>query len=134
MKVTPIFSEADSDLRLLSWVSDRQGYVVRGKQGRTIAHRIIAERMFGFRHHKARGQKVVDHINGDKLDNRRENLRLVSRSVNALNSDYSLNAKHCRERSPGRWIAWIGKKHLGTFSSQQEAQDAASRARLELLK
>lgn len=31
---------------------------------------------------------VIDHINRDKLDNRRANLRIVPRSVNYLNSDF----------------------------------------------
>lgn len=42
---------------------------------------------------------TVDHINRDKLDNRRENLRLVSRSQNVLNSDRSDSSTYITKRA-----------------------------------
>ncbi len=43
--------------------------------------------------------KVTDHINRDKLDNRKENLRVVSQKINTRNS-------WPRERN-NTWILWI---------------------------
>lgn len=75
----------------------------------------------------------VDHINGDTLDNRRQNLRLVTRSENAHNRR-SLRGvgKHKGvrpTRSGKRWIAYfkgaVGKyRHLGVFDSEAEAARA----------
>jgi len=36
---------------------------------------------------KAKKGEIVDHINRDKSDNRRENLRLVSKSLNCYNRE-----------------------------------------------
>lgn len=64
---------------------------------------------------------VVDHINGDTLDNRFSNLRIVSQSIN------NLNRKNCGVVNyKGRWEATFkfkGVKHsFGMFDTEEEAR------------
>lgn len=78
---------------------------------------------------------VVDHINGDGLDNRRANLRIVSNSVNVLNRHHG---KKKTSRYPGvQWTEKLGKwrveiknpadrktTHLGYFHKEEDAHGA----------
>lgn len=74
--------------------------------------------------------ELLDHKNGDSLDNRRENLRTATRSLNGANRAPSPNG--CGYRGVtldrGRYRAQIvvnGKhRRLGSFSSPQEAARA----------
>lgn len=68
---------------------------------------------------------LVDHINGDKLDNRIVNLRLVDKSGNAQNARHkgyfldSRSGKYCAQ------IKLHGKaKWLGAFSTAEDARAA----------
>lgn len=71
---------------------------------------------------------VVDHINHDKNDNRRENLRVCTRRENMLNqqtrSDSKTGLKGVLNRR-GRYYAYIKlegrQEHLGVFSTKEEA-------------
>lgn len=84
---------------------------------------------------------AVDHINGNTLDNRKENLRIVTIQANSENQAVRRNNRsgfrgvHQVKRS-GRWKAVVehrGKKHVcGTFATAEEAGRAAAAKRREL--
>jgi hypothetical protein len=81
---------------------------------------------------------VVDHKNGDSLDNRRANLRLATRSQNSCNSrrDKSKASSRFRgvifEKHSGLWLARIkchGKQiGLGRFTNEIDAANAYDEA------
>ena len=82
--------------------------------------------------------RVTDHINRDKLDNRRANLRAVSRGQNARNRPKTAaNTTGYRNvyRRGGKYRARVvvdGKRHhIGTFDDPAEASQAAIAWRLE---
>lgn len=75
----------------------------------------------------------VDHINGDPLDNRRENLRLVTARQNQANSRKRSEASSkykgvAWHPVSGKWRAYIApngkQEHLGLFVDEMEAARA----------
>lgn len=95
-------------------------------------HRVIADAPDGV---------YVDHINGDGLDNRRENLRLCSNAQNQHNARLSkMNTSGvknvCWHRGIGRWYATLRKNGKvvwqETFTDLQEAANAVALARVAL--
>jgi hypothetical protein len=80
----------------------------------------------------------VDHINGDPLDNRRENLRLCSASQNQANRKPAPGRKYkgVTKNKSGTYSASIQmnkKLHgCGTFKTEEEAALAYNRKALEL--
>src|ERR1017187_10410349 len=124
------------DLRQFKWFSDvRKGqtYVHRnagkGRKDRRIErlHRRIMQATKG---------QIVDHINGDGLDNRRCNLRLVTVSQNGHNTGPRVrNKSGYKGVSPykgGKWQAHLkvgGKRlYLGVFTNVKEAARAYNKA------
>lgn len=69
----------------------------------------------------------VDHSNLDRLDNRRENLRLTLHRGNSANrpkrsGKYSSTFKGVHlDKRRGKWIVSVGKKFCGYFNSEIDA-------------
>lgn len=148
--------EIDRDLTINNWGLKSAGskqfptyyasrmWKVNGVRGEYYLHNEVWERMMdaplpkGF---------LVDHINGDKLDNRRSNLRLATRSDNEANKKKrrtqgkgqpSSSYKGVCKIIDGRkkcWRASISHNHrqiaLGCYFEEKDAAKAYNKAALK---
>lgn len=121
-----IFDECDLPIvQQYSWSLCKDGYVL-SSSGKL--HRILMNSPTG---------SVVDHINGDPSDCRRENLRVTSQRKNTYNARLSSNSTSgykgvCFDKRRGRYMASIHPggctKFLGYYDAPQEAAAAYDKA------
>ena len=123
-----IFSEEDLDLvKEYCWVISDNGYVMCSNEHCLKLHNLIlgtdTSRYYG------------DHINRDRLDNRRENLRIVTPSQNRMNCGLRKDSRYGVTgifKTGNRWGARISKDHkniiLGYFDTKEEAITARKEA------
>ena len=119
--------------KLIKGCLDKQGYLqytlnwkLKNKRNPYRAHQIVAITFLG---HKPCGYiLVVDHINDNKLDNRVENLQIVTNRFNCRKTQgrYSSQYKGIYwDKNAKKWRSSIiinGKpKHLGLFIDEYEA-------------
>ena len=127
----------DEDFKELSkfkWYCNH-GYAVRcialetGRQKTAWMHTAIMGEQKGLE---------IDHINGNPLDNRKENLRHVTHAQNQCNSiargGSSKYKGVCWKKERGKWFVQIQKNgkrcHLGYYKTEQDAAIAYNEAAL----
>lgn len=113
------------------WVPSRSTAGYAGLPGGCIKlHRLILNAPSGM---------IVDHINGNPLDNRKENLRICTQRENMQNMHKHRSGRLvgcCFNKRNKKWLSRIevgGKrKYLGYYSTELEAHEAYKEALKEL--
>jgi hypothetical protein len=132
IKVSP------EDFALVSgfnWTLNRFGYAVAYENGRHfLMHRLIFD---------AKKGQAVDHINGDRSDNRRQNLRIASHAQNMQNRTVAKTNKTgfkgvyfdgARAKYRAEISAFGRRMRLGRFATAEQAREAYNLAALQLHK
>ena len=105
------------------WSINNLGYIVTYKNNKCILlHKLIL-----VNNDKT---KVIDHINRNKLDNRKSNLRIVDHYINSHNRDIIKNNKGIQFRkSDNKWIVTFyvkGKRmYFGSYANEEVASIVA---------
>ena len=104
--------------------------------------RYMEHRLVWVYYHGSLDAVEIDHINGNKLDNRIENLRISNRSAQLLNVHHPQKSAPYRgvwwQKRQKRWQSSImlnGKSaFLGTFKTAEEARAAYLAAKTHVLR
>jgi hypothetical protein len=116
------------------WFCNSNGYAIRHKHIRISKNKYKNKiiRMHVLINETPNGL-VTDHINRNKLDNRKENLRSVTKSLNAINSKLNNNNRSgvngvYFDNFTGKWRAELKKDYrkytLGRYKLLKDALEA----------
>jgi hypothetical protein len=131
-RLVTIIDEADRELCQHKWHLNQSGYAKRaiyidGRQVTKTLHRAVMERVLDRPLEKG---EMIDHKDGDRLNNTRSNLRLATPTQNQWNCGprKKIGYKGIKfSKKLGRWLAVInfeGKRLY--FGSHQDPKDAAA--------
>lgn len=114
-----------------TWHKNKNGYPCANVNGHpTLLHWIIMGKEKGY---------DIDHINGNKNDNRLSNLRKVTHQQNRCNSKLNSNNKSkfkgvCWSKASKKWMAYITFKskriYLGLYENIEDAKKARQNAEI----
>jgi len=155
VKKIPIFNKKTKGLYFLvdkedygkcstiRWYLHPQGYAAYYLNNGTPDHKtILAHRLvLGIEDEKCDHRtRVTHHINKNKLDNRRNNLRIVSQKTNVLDREITIGwgkgyRWHKRDKAFQARICINGIEiHIGNFRTEKEAHEAYVKKAKELIK
>lgn len=129
-------SPEDADLLFNHrWATDRKGYAMRHARNPRRAirlHREVISRKYG-RHLEP--DEICDHIDGNKRNNTRSNLRITDVTGNAQNRNRKSQGVYWNKRTC-KWRAAVKHKqktiNLGEFENRQRAVEVSRIKRIEL--
>lgn len=81
---------------------------------------------------------TIDHINHDPLDNRKDNLRVLTHKDNMRNTTfYSFRSGVCLDNTHGKYKVYLDRPdkprlNIGTFKTEDEAKGALTQVKREL--
>ena len=106
------------------------GLSKQGKPKTNTVHVLVASAFLGHVQSGTTAGLVIDHIDNDKLNNRVDNLQLVTNRENS-SKDRKGSSKYVGvswNNAASKWIANIGikgrTKHIGYFTDEEEAKEA----------
>lgn len=111
------------------WTDNGNGYIRTFSKTRPVyLHRLI----MGYD-----SELDIDHIDRNKLNNRKENLRIVTRLANANNREsarpfFIKNRKLSKPYCASQTIMGV-YKHIGYFATEKEAEEALKADRMQRL-
>ncbi|GHU70051.1 hypothetical protein FACS1894184_14960 [Clostridia bacterium] len=121
-----IIDKSDTDLiKRYTWYILECGYATATVKGKTVyLHKLLGEK---------EGYKQVDHINQDKSDNRRCNLRPATHMQNQYNKKLTSNNTSgykgvCFDKRSKRYIAYIDAERKRTYLGYYEDPISAALA------
>ena len=111
-------------------IPKQNGYIYVSYDGRRLlAHRVI------FAMHHGYWPRQVDHIDGDRTNNRIENLRSATAKINAQNrtlrKDNTSGCTGVYQLPYGSWRVRLGSKHIGVYESFDLAELVYHEAKLK---
>lgn len=134
-ETTLVDDDVFEKLSVYRWNKSQYGYAYRlgnrskGEKWKVLMHREIMDAKYG---------QIIDHKNGNRLDNRKSNLRFATHAQNLMNcsgrhglSGYKGVFLNKSSKTPS-WRAMIRVNkqaiHLGQYSTKEEAAQAYNRA------
>jgi hypothetical protein len=113
---------------LVCGYASRMQKLSSGKWKRIILHREVINAPNG---------KEVDHIDRNKLNNQKSNLRLANRFINNRNFPLRCDNKSgyagvCWNNERKGWTVYVGRKRIGIYKDKNEAIQERKKAVLRL--